>query len=185
MTTREMRESISKNGQRLHLLTQFHVNDHFQIGVYEGTLSEFDIVIKYKQLIEGEWTLPRTPKHIHWAVDILIKQHAEPEETNNFLGFLLDYWENVTPFMSTEERADALNVEHLMAEVDREASQYREMARVGEYSVKFLILLAKLLMKQEKTNNHEAYMFRRLLEQLREHSNIFGVVSTATLNRRR
>ena len=45
---------------------------------------------------------------------------------------------------------------------------------------KFLILLAKLLMAQEKTNNNQAYMFRQLLEALKSHNNIFKIVSTAT-----
>jgi hypothetical protein len=58
--------------------------------------------------------------------------------------------------------------------------QYAALAQKGEYSVKFLILLAKLLMAQEKTNNNQAYMFRQLLEALKNHNNIFKIVSTAT-----
>ena len=63
-----------------------------------------------------------------------------------------------------------------------EASNYEVLAGKGEYSVKFLLLLAKLLMVQEKTNRHDAYMFKRLLEQLKEHKNIFQIVSTATFH---
>lgn len=47
------------------LIMQFPVNDHFQIGIFQGTISDYDILIKYKQLINGKWTQPRTPKHIH------------------------------------------------------------------------------------------------------------------------
>ena len=57
---------------------------------------------------------------------------------------------------------------------------YDELAEKGEYSIKFLLLLAKLLMHQEKTNYPGAYMFRRLLEQLKTSPDIFSVVSTAT-----
>ena len=102
MNTREMPESISLNGKVLSLLTQFPVNDHFQIGIYQGTLSQFDMLVRYKQLINGE------------------------------------------------------------------------------YSIKFLILLAKLLMIQEKTNYHEAYMFKNLLEQLKTHQDLYKIISTAT-----
>ena len=35
-------------------------------------------------------------------------------------------------------------------------------------------------MAQEKTNNNQAYMFRQLLEALKNHNNIFKIVSTAT-----
>lgn len=180
METREMADSINLNGTSLPLLTQFPVNDHFQIGIYQGTLSQFDMLIRYKQLIDGEWTRARTPKHIHWAVDILIKQHENPGATNRFLDFLLDHWKTVTPLLSAEERNAVLNTDTLLAQVNGEALQYPELAEKGEYSIKFLILLAKLLMIQEKTNYHEAYMFKNLLEQLKSHSDIFSVVSIAT-----
>lgn len=180
MNTREMAKCISLNGTRLPLLTQFPVNDHFQIGIYQGTLSQFDMLIRYKQLINGEWTRARTPKHIHWAVDILIKQHENPDATDRFLTFLLNHWNSVTPLLSEDERNSVLDTETLLNQVNEEAKQYPELAEKGEYSIKFLILLAKLLMVQEKTNYHEAYMFKNLLEQLKSHSDIFSVVSTAT-----
>ncbi|MBQ7159188.1 MAG: hypothetical protein IJS09_07185 [Treponema sp.] len=180
MGSREMAKTINLNGSLLPLLTQFPVNDHFQIGIYQGTLSQFDMLIRYKQLISGEWSRARTPKHIHWAVDILIKQHENPDATNRFLDFLLEHWQNVTPLLSAEERNEVLNTETLLTQVNKESLQYPELAEKGEYSIRFLILLAKLLMIQEKTNNHGAFMFKNLLEQLKSHSDIFSVVSTAT-----
>lgn len=180
MNTREMPETISLNGKVLSLLTQFPVNDHFQIGIYQGTLSQFYMLIRYKQLINCEWTRARTPKHIHWAVDILIKQHENPEATNRFLDFLLQYWNSVTPLLSENERSELLEANKLLTEVNNEANQYQELAEHGEYSIKFLILLAKLLMIQEKTNYHEAYMFKNLLEQLKAHQDLYKIISTAT-----
>ncbi|MBR4375285.1 MAG: hypothetical protein IKP49_13115 [Treponema sp.] len=180
MNKREMPAFISVNKERLPLLTQFPVNDHFQIGVYQGTLSNFDMIVRYKQLIDSEWTRSRTPKHIHWAVDILIKQHENPEATNKFLDFLLKHWNSVTPLLSENDRNNALNKEELLKEVDNEALNYPELAEKGEYNIKFLILLAKLLMIQEKTNYPSAYMFKSLLEQLKEHKDIYKIVSTAT-----
>lgn len=35
------------------LIMQFPVNDHFQIGIFQGTITDYDILIKYKQLING------------------------------------------------------------------------------------------------------------------------------------
>ena len=46
--------------------------------------------------------------------------------------------------------------------------------------IKFLILLAKLLMVQEKTNLETAYMFKKLLNTLRQGEDIFRIVSSAT-----
>ena len=110
----KMAKSISKKGKKLPLLLQFPVNDHFVIGIYQGTISEFDMIIKYRQLINGKWQCSRTPKHIHWAVDILIKQNEKPEETNKLIQFLLDYWENVQPIKNDEERERLLNIDNLI-----------------------------------------------------------------------
>lgn len=178
--TQEMLKTIKLNGKELPLLIQFPVNDHFMIGIYQGTISKFDMLIKYKQLTNGEWTRTRTPKHIHWAVDVLIKQHENPEATNRLIEFLLEYWEKVQPITNEDERSKLLNVENLKSEVNKEAANYETLAESGEYSVKFLLLLAKLLMFQEKTNRNDAYMFKKLLEQLKDSPDIFSVVSTAT-----
>lgn len=178
--TPEMPKTIKLNGKEQPLLLQFPVNDHFMIGIYQGSISKFDMIIKYKQLIDDRWTKTRTPKHIHWAVDILIKQHENPDTTNSLIQFLLEYWEKVQPITNENERKKLLNVEILKSEVNKEAANYDSLAESGEYSVKFLLLLAKLLMFQEKTNLNDAYMFKKLLEQLKDSPDIFSVVSTAT-----
>ena len=179
----KMANSISKKRRKLPLLLQFPVNDHFVIGIYQGTISKFDMIIKYRQLINGKWQRSRTPKHIHWAVDILIKQNEKPEETNKLIQFLLDYWENVQPIENDDEREHLLNIDNLKAEVNKEAKNFEALANSGEYSVKFLLLLAKLLMFQEKTNTPNAYMFKKLLSQLKDCPCIFEIISTATHHR--
>lgn len=162
-------------------LTEFPVNDTYYVAIYQGTLSEFDVLIKYRQFKNGQWSRVRTPKHIHWAVDLLIKQHLENNETESLLEHLIDVWDNnIQPIRSDEDRIRLLNHQILLDEVNEEAAQYPALAEKGEYSVKFLLLLARLLMIQEKTNFERAFMFRNLLEQLREHNDIFKIISTAT-----
>lgn len=162
------------------LLTEFPVNGSYIIGIYQGSISDYDILIKYRQLENGVWSRIRTPKHIHWAVDILIKHYSDKGTTDRLLDFLLELWNSTTPISTEEERAHFLRTDTLLEEVNTEASKYQALANRGEYSVRFLILLAKLLMVQEKTNRNDAYMFKTLLEQLREHNDIFKIVSTAT-----
>ena len=162
-------------------LAEFPVNGTFYVAIYQGSLSPFDVLIKYRQFEDGKWSRIRTPKHIHWAVDILIKQHMENQATERLIDSLIDLWDNtIQPIRSEEERALILNPDTLLAEVNAEAMNYNALAGKGEYSVKFLLLLARLLMVQEKTNYEGAFMFRNLLEQLREHKDIFKIVSTAT-----
>lgn len=162
-------------------LMEFPVNGSFYVAIYQGSLSEFDVLIKYRQLENGKWTRIRTPKHIHWAVDLLIKQHLENNETERLIEHLITVWDNhIQPIKSEEDRTRILSHQALLEEVNKEASNYPTLAEKGEYSVKFLLLLARLLMIQEKTNYEGAFMFKNLLLQLKEHKDIFKIVSTAT-----
>lgn len=113
---------------------------------------------------------------------MLIKHYSEPHETDLLLDGLLEQWNRTVPLKSKKEQDLLLSPENLLAEVNNEAQKYSKLAGKGEYSVKFLILIAKLLMVQEKTNRHDAYMFKNLLERLKEHRNIFEIVSTATFH---
>ena len=161
-------------------LCQVPINGSYILGIYKGTLSEFDILLRYRQKEGEKWSRIRTPKHIHWAVDMLIKHYSEPHETDLLLNSLLKQWEQTVPLKSKEDQEFLLSPDKLLADVNDEAKKYNKLTDKGEYSVKFLILIAKLLMVQEKTNRHDAYMFRELLEKLKEHKNIFEIVSTAT-----
>ncbi|MBK6565940.1 MAG: hypothetical protein IPG18_12250 [Saprospiraceae bacterium] len=172
---------ISKGNQPLAV---FPVNGRYVLAVYKGTLSEFDLLLKYRQKDESRgsgWTNIRTPKHIHWAVDVLLKMHSNEEETKQFLDFLITAWnEHIKPIRTEEERMNLLNVETLLKEVNKEALKYESLADKGEYSIKFLILIARLLMIQEKTNMETAFMFKQLLDALRAGQDIFKIVSIAT-----
>ena len=163
-------------------LCKIPINGSYILGIYKESLSDYDILLRYRQK-EGEtWSRIRTPKHIHWAVDMLIKHYSEPHETDLLLDSLLKQWEQTTPLESKEDQERLLSPENLLADVNKEAKKYNKLAGKGEYSVRFLILIAKLLMVQEKTNRHDAYMFKELLEKLKEHRNIFEIVSTATFH---
>ncbi|MCX8010683.1 MAG: hypothetical protein N3A61_05980, partial [Ignavibacteria bacterium] len=59
---------------------------------------------------------------------------------------------------SDKDRNTLLNVELLKNEANIEAANYPGLANKGEFSIKFLYLIAKLLMIQEKTNLSSAYM---------------------------
>jgi hypothetical protein len=106
-------------------------------------------------------------------------------ETKKFLNFLIYQWDNhIKPLKSEKERNTLLDVELLKSEANEEAAKYPGLANKGEYSIKFLYLIAKLLMIQEKTNLSTAYMFRNLLKALEEHKDIYKIVAVATHNRR-
>jgi len=174
--------SMEKKG--FELLAVIPVNGTYLLGIYKGTLSKYDILLKYRQKQGEDWSHIRTPKHIHWAVDVLIKHYSEPHETDLLLTHLMALWEKKESIKTDKDRDALLNTENLLAEVNKEAANYPHLAGKGEYSVKFLLLLAKLLMVQERTNRDDAYMFKNLLTQIKEHNDIFKIVATATLHNR-
>jgi len=182
MKKEELKEFMcfKKEGQIKKPLFVVLINGSFIIAVYQGSLSKYDILIKYRQKIDGKWSRIRTPKHIHWAVDVLIKMHFENKKTKDFLDFLIKIWEDTTPFKNEQEREDFLNIEKLIEANKQEIERYEELSQRGEYSIKFLVLLARLLMAQEKTNLESAYMFKKLLDALKSGKDIFGIVSIAT-----
>lgn len=169
-------------------LAIIEVNETYILGVYQGSLSDLDLLLKYRQKDEktkSGWSRIRTPKHIHWAVDAIIKMHHNNTETKKFLKFLIELWDDqIQPLKTDKERDLLLNVEKLKNEANLEARKYPELADKGEYSIKFLYLIAKLLMIQEKTNLSSAFMFKNLLKALEEHKDIYKIVSIATHNRR-
>lgn len=164
----------------LQLLLSFSVGTDYIVGVYQGSLSQFDMLVKYRQKENGGWSRLRTPKHIHWAVDIIIKQHIETTATQQFIDELITLWNSTTPITSTPERNQFLNTNSLFQTANSIAKKYKVLNGKGEYSVEFLTILAILLMKQEKTNYPNAYMFKNLLDELKAKNDIFKIVSVAT-----
>ena len=62
-----------KKGKSIKPLKVFTPDNKTIIGVYQGSFSKYDILIRYRQKDKNnKWSHIRTPKHIHWAVDLLI-----------------------------------------------------------------------------------------------------------------
>lgn len=106
--------------------------------------------------------------------------HSDKEKTEQFLDFLIEIWNRTKPIRNDEERKRLLSIEYLLESNRQDIKNYEELGKKGEYSIEFLILLAKLLMLQEKTNLETAYMFKNLLNSLKSGEDIFGIVSIAT-----
>ncbi len=120
-------------------LVTITINDTYILGVYQGSLSDYDLLLRYRQKDENSmsgWSRIRTPKHIHWAVDVIIKMHHNSDDTKKFLQFLIELWDNkIRPLKTEVERNSLLNVENLKNEANAEASKYPELANKGEYNI--------------------------------------------------
>lgn len=158
-----------------HLIDAKKIGENYIIGVYKGRLSDFDILIKYKEKQGNKWSRIRTPKHIHWAVDMLIKRYHNSDNTQRLIQFLIDEWDNLVGITNVQAQETVLN--NIMAiSIPDELKQLN----YGIYSIEFLFRLAFLLMIQEKTNRDNAYMFKNLLLALLEQNDLFKIISIAT-----
>lgn len=180
MKENELIYFMSYKNKTVNPLFVTNINSQYILAAYRGSISEYDILIKYRQKINNNWSRIRTPKHIHWAVDILLKMHADTEKTKDFLNFLMKMWDNTFPIKNKLDRKKVLNINYLIESNKESFHKYKELSQKGEYSIKFLILLAKLLMIQEKTNLETAYMFKNLIQALKSGKDIFKIVSIAT-----
>lgn len=116
-------------------LITIEINDTYILGVYQGTLSKYDLLLRYRQKESSSksgWSRIRTPKHIHWAVDAIIKMNHNSAETKKFLNFLIHQWDNqIKPLKYDKDRNTLLNVELLKNEANIEAANYPGLANKG------------------------------------------------------
>ncbi len=146
----------------------------YKIYVFPGELSENDIRIMYSE--KGKRI--RTPKHIHWAVDLLLKMQEDKNLTKEFIKELKKEWEKSLPLSKNDEKTLVTLVDDCIVLTD--VSKYQSLDKYGEYDIEFLVVLMNLLMTQEKTNDPNAFMFGKILDALlNDDLDIFAIMSTA------
>lgn len=156
-------------------IAELEIKD-YRVYVFPGSLSENDFLIKYSKA----GTRMRTPKHIHWVTDILMKLQGNPKLTKSFLQLMKTYWDNCKPLQNN----DFESIKKIV-ECEFNSNEYADLNRYGEYDIEFVFSLIRLLSVQEKTNRSDAYMFGNILNELLKDSlDIFKIISTAGFSRR-
>ena len=167
------------NKERLTSLREFDVDDDNTIvAVFQGSRGanpDLDIIIKYRQ--RGKRL--RTPKHLHWAIDLLIKKQHREALTNEFVEFLIALYDQLQPFDSQADRANRLENQIGGAFNGELLERFQPLNEFGEYSVEFTGYILELMGICEKTSDPNAFMFRRVLLAVLDGRDIFGVVSAA------
>lgn len=176
----EIREGtqLIENGRKKAIIE--FVFTEYIIYVFQGSLSQYDILIKYRK----DGTRIRTPKHIHWVVDILMKMQGNEMLTKQYLVAIQHCWNTCSPLPDNSYETLKTLIEDGEQAIDIE--QYFPLNLFGEYDVEFLYVLMELLAVQEKTNRADAYMFGSIIEELLETDrDIFKIISTAGFGGRR
>ncbi len=167
-----------RNAERITSIREFDIdNGNTIVAVFQGTRGqnpELDIIVKYQQ--RGQRL--RTPQHLHWAIDLLIKKQHRERMTVEFVDFLIGLYDRSPPFNSQEDRARRLAHE-IGNESPAAVEIFEPLNGFGEYSVEFTVYILELMSIAEKTGNPEAFMFRGALSAILEGQDIFRIVSAA------
>ena len=171
-------EQLINNGAKRAII-EFVFSDYV-IYVFQGSLSRYDIIIKYRK----NGMRIRTPQHIHWAVDILMKMQGNEELTRRYLESIQNRWNECAPLNNND--FETIKTYILEGENEIHIKEFEQLNYYGEYNVEFLYVLMGLLAIQEKTNRPDAYMFGNIIsELLKPERDIFKIMSTASFGGRR
>ena len=168
---------FKRKGKEHNSLKEIKLLDGTIIGVFEGSRGanpDHDILIKYQE--EGKRM--RTPKHIHWVIDLLVKKEHNRQLTLEFMKYLRNKYDKVDGFKNKEHREKCI-IKETTAE---KLKLFEELNKYGEYKVDFIGHLIELMIKMEKNTPPEkpARVFRELMDALIREKEIFVVVSKAT-----
>jgi len=74
------------------------VNDSYIIYVFKGSLSPNDIVVQYSK----DSGRARTPKHIHWVIDMLLKEQKNHNDVITFIKCMQKTWDEMVGLKSND-----------------------------------------------------------------------------------
>ena len=168
---------FKKKGVEHLSIKEIQLNDGTIIGIFEGSRGanpDHDILIKYQE--NGKRI--RTPKHIHWVIDLLVKKEHNKELTLKFMKYLREMYDRVEGFKSKEDRANF----EFKETTSNKLKPFQELNKYGEYKVDFIGHLIELMIKMEKNMPPEkpARVFKELMDSMIEEKEIFVIVSKAT-----
>ncbi len=171
-----------KGRPRISAFKEFHLAQGEVIGIFQGDRGKnpaLDIVIKYRDRNTRDFVV-RTPKHIHWVIDLLLKKEHNKKLTLEFIKYLLDSYDKIKPFRNKREQREC----RLHFATKKKLKRFKKLNAYGQYSVEFLATVMELLTMEEKNGYQGAFMFKGVLNALYNKEDIFPIVSSATHNGR-
>jgi len=167
-----------RKGKEHTTIKDIKLDEDTTIGIVQGEFGnnkDLDIRVVYVDKNTKNKNVPRTPQHIHWAIDLLIKKEHKKELTKRFVKYLLEMWDKVEAFKNKAEQQKC-EIKYCLPE---KLKEFEELNNYGEYKVEFIACVLELLMIQEKTGNAKAHMFKGVLQAIYDDKDIFSIVSKA------
>lgn len=145
-----------------------------QVGVYPGKKSEspYDFIVKFKEPNKRE----RTPAHVHLIVEMYVKHAYNPSLTMKLKEHILTMIRAIKPVSLFPPSLQFFRPEHI--------ELFKDLDKVGEFTVEFLLVVTELMAIQEKTNYPKGSLTESLYEGF-GFKDRFSVIQKAVLKRLR
>jgi len=168
---------FNRKGQKHVAIKEITLQDGTIIGVFAGNrghIPEHDILIRYQE--KGKRL--RTPKHIHWVLDLIVKKEHNRELTIKFMKYLRSMYDKLEAFKSKEDREKCI----IKEATKEKLKPFVELNKYGEYKVDFIAHLIELMIRMEKNTSPDkpAYVFKELMDAMIADKEIFVIASKAT-----
>ena len=145
-----------------------------QIGVYPGRKPEspYDFIVKFMKPGKRE----RTPAHVYLIVEMYVKHAYNPTLTLKLRDHILEMFKHIKPIDYFPPKLQFFKPEHV--------EPFKNLDRVGEFSVEFMLVVTELMAIQEKTNYPEGSLTESLYRDFGVKDR-FQVIQKAVLRRLR
>ncbi|MCL0068054.1 hypothetical protein M1N67_03930 [Peptococcaceae bacterium] len=126
-----------------------------QIGVYPGRKPEslYDFIVKFREPGKRE----RTPAHVHLIVEMYVKHAHNPLLTLKLKEHILTMLKSIKPVDSFPPSLQFFKTEHI--------EPFKDLDRVGEFTVEFLLVVTELMAIQAYGNSGKNKLSRRFLNR--------------------
>lgn len=145
-----------------------------KIAVYPGKKPEspYDFIVRFQEPNKRE----RTPAHVHLIVEMYVKHAYNPLLTLKLRDHILKMFEQIKPINYFPPSLQYFKPHHV--------EPFKELDRVGEFTVEFLLVVTELMAIQEKTNYPKGSLTESLYRDFGV-KNRFAVIQKAVLKRLR
>lgn len=150
------------------------INDKYIIAIYKGNFSEFDFRVGYREKDGYKWKGVRQGKHIHWAIEILLKKQKNKRIVTRFLRHLLKLWQCAEGVTSCNKRNNVLKF--IPLENFESFRKYTDLY--------FLMIFVYLLMVQEKTNYNKTNRIPKILKDMLSDKDSYSVINTVLFTKK-
>lgn len=152
----------------------YTTRSNVQILVYPGKKSEspYDFIVKFKEPSKRE----RTPAHVHLIAEMYVKYAFAPDLTLELKDHILKVFDSIQPINFFPPSLQYFKPEHIY--------RFKDLDKVGEFTVEFMLVVTKLMMIQEKTNYPGGSLTKSLYEDFGVKDR-FSVIQKAILKKLR